>query len=95
MSAPGQKATSAGDRTTSALPTTTDISDGGCDVRYVPLPDSCTAANSISNRSCHERALAILQGLSIGRRLFWKVNRLGPLKNVSINDAAWPFSRHF
>jgi hypothetical protein len=43
MSAEGQKATSAGDRTTSALPPTTDISGGGCDVRFVPTPDSCAA----------------------------------------------------
>jgi hypothetical protein len=36
MSAVGQKATSAGDRATSALLPRTDIGDGGCDVRFVP-----------------------------------------------------------
>src|SRR6266576_2111069 len=41
MSALGQKATSAGGQTKSALPGTarTDIGDAGCDVRFVPQPD--------------------------------------------------------
>jgi hypothetical protein len=37
MSVPGQKATSAGDRTTSDLPPGTDIGDGDGDVRFVPM----------------------------------------------------------
>jgi hypothetical protein len=36
MPAMVQKATCAGDRTTSALPPRTDIGDGGCDVCFVP-----------------------------------------------------------
>jgi hypothetical protein len=37
MTALGQKATSAGDRTRSALPPTTDLGDDGSDVRFVPI----------------------------------------------------------
>jgi hypothetical protein len=44
----GQKATGAGDWTTSALPQRTDINDRHVDGRFVPFPDSCTAANSYS-----------------------------------------------
>jgi hypothetical protein len=39
MSEVGPKATSEGDRTTSALPARTDIGDGECYVRFVPKSD--------------------------------------------------------
>jgi hypothetical protein len=39
MSSLGKKATSAGDRTRSALPPRTDLGDDGSDVRFVPEAD--------------------------------------------------------
>jgi hypothetical protein len=45
MSALGQKQTSARIRVMSALPPKADIEAQSHDVRFVPIADSCTAAN--------------------------------------------------
>jgi hypothetical protein len=47
----------------SALPSRTDIVSLACQVRKVPLTDSCAAANTISNRQFFYRAGAKLAGI--------------------------------
>jgi hypothetical protein len=53
MSALGQKQTFAAQNTMSALPPKADSAKR--DVRFVPIADSCTAANSMCIRSARQR----------------------------------------
>src|SRR5882757_4041312 len=97
MPALGQKATSAGDRTKSALPPRTDIAGREREVRFVPIRDSCTAANqhlysitssvrasSIGERSTPEclRSLEIDEQLKFVRKFDRQVTRLGTFEDI-------------
>ena len=53
MSALGQKRTFAAQKVMSALPPKADMCSALGDVRFVPIADSCTAANSVAIRSPH------------------------------------------
>ena len=74
----------------SVLPSITDSGEMLWRVRFVPLPDSCNAANKPHLQSpFHKRGRAILRG----RRLLWKVSRLDLLnKRLISSDAACHFS---
>src|SRR5215467_4301662 len=66
MSALGQKRTSRPARGMSALPPKADIGTQSWNVRFVPIADSCTAANSIieGTRVCSEHDVCICSLLS-------------------------------
>src|ERR1700716_1138155 len=50
--------------------------------QYLPLTDSCVAANSISNRQSFDRAGAAC-GISIGRHVLWKFSRLDQKRSTN------------
>ena len=58
MSALGQKRTCAAQNSMSALPPKADMCGALANVRFGPIADSCTAANSISIRSTRRRGRA-------------------------------------